>query len=139
METAIDRAVLRSDAVIAVHSHPGGLFAFSGADDESDHTLMSALRQGTDQVAGSAVIVPSGAVRARVYENDRAATAVDLVMKRRVGSSDLVARRRNYGRPCRTAYGIHERDASLARPHGSIARIARWSHCRARSRPLRRF
>jgi proteasome lid subunit RPN8/RPN11 len=86
VETAIDRAVSRSDAVIAVHSHPGGLFAFSSADDTSDRTLMSALRQATDQVAGSAIIVPSGAVCARVYESDRTATAVDLVM---TAGSDL--------------------------------------------------
>lgn len=86
VEMAIDRAVVRGDVVIAVHSHPGGLFAFSSADDESDRTLMSALRHGTDQVAGSAVMVPSGAVRARLYESDRTATAVDLVM---TAGSDL--------------------------------------------------
>ena len=88
VETAIDRAVARGDAVIAAHSHPGGLFGFSSADDESDRTLMSALRHGTDQLAGSAIIVPSGAVHARVYESDCTATAVDLVM---AAGSDLQA------------------------------------------------
>src|SRR5271170_806919 len=29
VETAIDRAAPRGDVVIAVHSHPGGLYAFS--------------------------------------------------------------------------------------------------------------
>src|ERR1700730_3511563 len=29
VEAAIDRAATRGDAVIAVHSHPGGLYAFS--------------------------------------------------------------------------------------------------------------
>jgi hypothetical protein len=80
IEMAIDSAVARGDAVIAVHSHPGGLFAFSSADDESDRTLMGALRHGTDQLAGSAIMIPSGAIRARIYENDHAATAIDLVM-----------------------------------------------------------
>jgi hypothetical protein len=80
VEAAIDRAALRGDAVIAVHSHPGGLFAFSGADNDSDGVLMSTLRHGTDQMAGSAIMVPSGAMRARVYENDRTAVPVDLVM-----------------------------------------------------------
>ena len=42
-------AAVRGDVVIAVHSHPGGLYAFSTADDESDRTLMSALRHGTDR------------------------------------------------------------------------------------------
>jgi hypothetical protein len=80
VETAIDCAVSRGDAVMAVHPHPGGLFAFSIADDESDRTLTGALRHGTDQLAGSAIMIPSGAMRARVYENDHAATAIDLVM-----------------------------------------------------------
>jgi hypothetical protein len=80
VEAVIDRAALRGDVVIAVHSHPGGLYAFSSADDESDRTLMSALQQGTDRMAGSAIMIPSGAVRARVYESDHAATPVDLVM-----------------------------------------------------------
>ena len=80
VETAIDRALRRGDAVIAVHSHPGGLFAFSSLDDDSDRTLMSALRHGTDQLAGSAIMIPSGAVLARVYEIDHAWTPIDLVM-----------------------------------------------------------
>jgi len=80
VETAIDRASARGDAVIAVHSHPGGFFAFSTADDESDRVLMNSIRHGTDRTAGSALMTPSGAMRARVYEDDRA-TPVDLVMK----------------------------------------------------------
>jgi hypothetical protein len=80
VEAAIDRAALRGDVVIAVHSHPGGLYAFSSADDESDRSLMSAVRHGTDRMSGSAIMIPSGAVRARVYESDHAATPVDLVM-----------------------------------------------------------
>ncbi|WP_375312815.1 ThiF family adenylyltransferase [Bradyrhizobium sp. A5] len=80
VEAAIDRASARGDAVIAVHSHPGGLFAFSDADDESDRVLMSAIRHGTDRAPGSAIMIPSGAMRARVYEGDRA-TPIDLVLK----------------------------------------------------------
>ncbi|QQO34289.1 ThiF family adenylyltransferase [Bradyrhizobium diazoefficiens] len=80
VETAIDRASVCGDAVIAVHAHPGGLFTFSNADDESDRVLMSSIRHGTDQAAGSAIMIASGAMRARVYE-DNHATPVDLVMK----------------------------------------------------------
>jgi proteasome lid subunit RPN8/RPN11 len=80
VETAIDRASARGDAVIAVHSHPGGFFAFSSADDESDRVLMTSIRHGTDRTAGSAIMIPSGAIRARLYEDDRT-TPVDLVMK----------------------------------------------------------
>ncbi|MGJ0535164.1 ThiF family adenylyltransferase [Methylocystis sp.] len=80
VETAIDRAALRGDVVMAVHSHPGGLYAFSGTDDDSDHTLMSALRHGTERMAGSAIMIPGGPTRARVYEKDDAPSAIDLVM-----------------------------------------------------------
>jgi hypothetical protein len=88
VEATIDRAASRGDTVIAVHSHPGGLFAFSAADNESDRTLMSALLAGTERLAGSAIMIPSGAVRARVYENGDAATPVDLVIT--VGADILV-------------------------------------------------
>ncbi|UGA43031.1 ThiF family adenylyltransferase [Bradyrhizobium quebecense] len=80
VEAAIDRASARGDAVIAVHAHPGGLFSFSGTDNESDRMLMPAIRAGTDCAAGSAIMIPSGAMRARLYDDDRA-TPIDLVMK----------------------------------------------------------
>lgn len=80
VEAAIDRVAPRGDIVIAVHSHPGGFYAFSDIDDKSDVALMSALQQGTDQVAGSAIMIPDGAMRARIYENGRAARNVDLTM-----------------------------------------------------------
>ena len=81
VEAAIDRAALRGDAIIAVHSHPGGLYAFSTADDESDRVLMGALRHGTDRIAGSAIMIRDSAVRARIYQSDHAATPVDLVVE----------------------------------------------------------
>lgn len=80
VEAAIDRASKRGDAVIAVHSHPDGLFAFSGTDDESDRLLMSAIRHGTERIPGSAIMIASGAIRARIYEDERA-TPVDVVMQ----------------------------------------------------------
>ncbi|WGD53185.1 ThiF family adenylyltransferase [Bradyrhizobium sp. CB1650] len=86
VEVAIDRAAARGDAVIAVHAHPGGLFAFSAADDESDRILMSAIRHGTDRTAGSAIMIPSGAMRARIYYQDDRATPFDFMMK---GGTDI--------------------------------------------------
>ena len=47
VEMAIDRAEAEGLTVIAVHSHPGGLFAFSAQDDASDRILMPALFHGT--------------------------------------------------------------------------------------------
>ena len=43
LETAIDEAEKRGDVVIAMHSHPGGLLAFSRTDDDSDDLVMPAL------------------------------------------------------------------------------------------------
>ena len=80
VEAAMDRADQRGDVVVAVHSHPGGLFEFSKADDESDSILMSALHHGTGQIAGSAIMVPNGAVRARFYDIGQPAVPIDLVM-----------------------------------------------------------
>ncbi|MBI5322906.1 ThiF family adenylyltransferase [Bradyrhizobium sp.] len=80
VEAAIDRASARGDAVIAVHAHPGGLFAFSDIDDESDRVLMPAIQAGTERMAGSAIMIPSGVMRARLYQED-CAMPVDLVMK----------------------------------------------------------
>jgi hypothetical protein len=80
VEAAIDRAETHGDVVIAVHSHPGGLYGFSSADDESDRLVMSSLRHGTGRIAGSAIMVPSGAMRARLYESDAPPAPVELVM-----------------------------------------------------------
>ncbi|MGJ5199631.1 hypothetical protein [Bradyrhizobium sp. HKCCYLRH1030] len=65
MEITIDQASVCGDAVIAVHAHPGGFFAFSGADDKSDRVLMKSIRHGPDRTAGSSIMIPSGVMRAR--------------------------------------------------------------------------
>jgi ThiF family len=80
VETAIDRAETLGASVIAVHSHPGGLFQFSDVDDASDHLLMPALYHGTRRVCGSAIMTPGGALRARMYETGETAAPFDLVM-----------------------------------------------------------
>jgi hypothetical protein len=80
LEKAIDRAESAGLSVIAAHSHPGGLFAFSGADDVSDQIVMPALFHGTERECGSAIMLPTGAIRARLYSASGRATAVDVVM-----------------------------------------------------------
>lgn len=81
LECAIDRAEPNGLSVIAAHSHPGGLFAFSGADDISDQVVMPALFHGTGREGGSAIMTPGGAVRARLYGAAGTATPVDLVIE----------------------------------------------------------
>jgi hypothetical protein len=43
VEQALDRAEEEGLAIVAVHSHPGGYFEFSAADDASDRDLMPAM------------------------------------------------------------------------------------------------
>lgn len=79
VEMAIERAEEGGLVIFAAHSHPGGLFAFSNIDDASDQLLMPALFHGTDRECGSAIMVPSGALRARMYDSANVPTPVDLV------------------------------------------------------------
>lgn len=74
---AIARAEDEDLSIILTHSHPGGLFAFSPTDDDSDRTAIAALAAGwcgsrPTPPHGSAIMVPGGAMRARLYENGAA-------------------------------------------------------------------
>lgn len=69
---ALSRAEDENLSIILAHSHPGGLFEFSGTDDDSDAVLITALQDGWCGAApspshGSAIMVPGGAIRARIY------------------------------------------------------------------------
>ncbi|MGE3988618.1 ThiF family adenylyltransferase [Pseudorhodoplanes sp.] len=86
LEAAIDAAEPQGLAIIAMHSHPGGLFGFSRMDDESDALVMPCLFQATGDLHGSAVMIPNGAVRARTYTPALKATDVGLV---RVAHHDI--------------------------------------------------
>lgn len=80
LELAIDEADKRGDIVIAIHSHPGGYFAFSHTDDESDSVVMPALWHALGRACGSAIMTPDGAIRARVYADGHRQTPVDLAL-----------------------------------------------------------
>lgn len=79
LEMAIDDASSQSLSIILVHSHPGGLFDFSWVDDASDASTMVSLRQGVETLHGSAIMVPGGAMRARVYHSDCAVEEIAMV------------------------------------------------------------
>jgi len=79
LEEAIDRAEGDDLAVMLLHSHPGGFFGFSDADDASDRVTMPALFAGLGPLHGSAVMVPGGAILARTYEPRAAAVPMELV------------------------------------------------------------
>lgn len=79
IEVAIDAADKDDLALVLIHSHPGGLFAFSDADDASDRNVIPSLFQALGPQHGSAVMTPEGAVLARLYSPDMRAQGVDLV------------------------------------------------------------
>jgi hypothetical protein len=79
LEQAIDVAEPSGSAMILMHSHPGGLFAFSGADDESDREVIPSLFQAFGTLHGSAVMTADGAIVARLYSPSLQIRNIDLV------------------------------------------------------------
>lgn len=87
VERAIDRAEQDRLAIIAVHSHPGGLLGFSALDDASDQSLMPALFHGTDRLCGSAIMTPDGGMRARLYADGVRMSPINLIL---IAGHDIV-------------------------------------------------
>lgn len=79
IEDAIDAAEAEDLALILIHSHPGGLFAFSEIDDASDRRVIPGLFEALGSLHGSAIMTPDGAVRARLYGPDMRPHVVELV------------------------------------------------------------
>lgn len=79
LEEAIDRAEGEGLAIVLVHSHPGGLFAFSDVDDESDRQVLPSLFAACGDLHGSAIMTADGAIRARFYDAGMHARPIDLV------------------------------------------------------------
>jgi ThiF family/Prokaryotic homologs of the JAB domain len=79
IEEALDRAESEKLALILIHSHPGGFFGFSLADDESDRRVIPGLFQALGDLHGSAIMTGDGAIRARLYGEDLSPQPVDLV------------------------------------------------------------
>lgn len=79
LEKAIDIAEPLGSAIVLIHSHPGGLFTFSTADDASDAVVMPCLFEACGDIHVSAVMTPDGAIRARLYDRSLKVTPVQLV------------------------------------------------------------
>lgn len=79
IEEGLDIAQSEQLSLLLVHSHPGGFAAFSELDDSSDEALMPCLFEALDGVHGSAVMLPNGAMLARLYEPCGVQVPVDLV------------------------------------------------------------
>lgn len=79
LEAAIDRAQSNSMSIILVHSHPGGFLEFSDIDDESDRSTMPSLYEGVDVTHGSAIMIETGEMRARLYNAGGLMGTVELI------------------------------------------------------------
>lgn len=72
IEEATDKAENHGDAIIVIHSHPGGWLQFSKVDDASDLAVMPGLFAAIEASGfyhGSAIMTPDGAMKARIYDN----------------------------------------------------------------------
>lgn len=78
IEDAIDRAEAENLTAVLIHSHPGGLFAFSSADDDSDQLVIPSLLQSHGAFHGSAIMTPDGAIRTRCYSADMKPRPLEL-------------------------------------------------------------
>ncbi len=85
IEDALDEAEYDNLSLILVHSHPGGLFEFSDADIESDLDVMPSIfaaksKQNQEKIwHGTAIMIPSGGMRAKLYDEMLAVAPVELV------------------------------------------------------------
>lgn len=72
-------------SLVLVHSHPLGGTDFSDADDRSDLELLDSMFLAREQgkkgemLHGSAILLPNGWMRARVYDSTRSPSGLDLV------------------------------------------------------------
>ena len=85
LEQALERAEEHDLSLVLLHSHPGGSYDFSKLDDHSDQQVMPLLfgwqsHRGPDPIVhGSAIMIPTGEIKARFYWNEGGAQPVDLV------------------------------------------------------------
>ncbi|WP_192385107.1 ThiF family adenylyltransferase [Mesorhizobium silamurunense] len=86
LSAAMDRAEDEGCTLILIHSHPGGFLEFSVVDDESDRWAIGSLFGGWSGEApaaghGSAIMVASGRIRARLYDPTmRSAPVADVTV-----------------------------------------------------------
>ncbi len=85
LEEAMDLSDGDDLSLILIHSHPGGYYEFSQRDDDSDHVVIPAIFKNREShhpdatCHGSAIMIPGGAVKARLYTETLVCTPVDLV------------------------------------------------------------
>ncbi len=84
IEEALELAEEADLSLVLIHSHPGGYFGFSAMDDASDAEVMPAIfaARSREKVGrmlhGSAIMVPGGAIQARIYDRSMDRIPVQL-------------------------------------------------------------
>jgi proteasome lid subunit RPN8/RPN11 len=79
LESAIERAEAEDFSIVAIHSHPSGVLAFSERDDASDQIAIRSLFHGWERDHGSAIMTEGGAIRCRLYDRNLRPRPVELV------------------------------------------------------------
>lgn len=98
LEQAIDAADKIGGSIILIHSHPGGFFGFSDLDNQSDTVSIPSLKFGSSDESvphGSAIMIPSGEVKARLYDH----SGVSHPIKRVVSVGDDIKQIDSPGAP----------------------------------------
>lgn len=85
IEQALELSEQDDLSIILLHSHPGGLFAFSDADRASDAIVIPAVFAGRAKCHkdstwhGSAIMLEDGAMRVQLYDDKYCAMGVDMI------------------------------------------------------------
>ncbi len=92
LDDAIDKADAIGGSILLVHSHPGGYFEFSNLDDNSDQLSIPCLRHGSEDESiahGSAIMVPDGEMKVRLYGPDMQVIQVKRVWRLGIDIVDI--------------------------------------------------
>lgn len=84
IEDAIDQAEQHADAILLIHSHPGGMLAFSTVDDESDASTIPSLFSAIEVDGfhhGSAIMTPDGSMKVRLYRSSGEVKSINRITR----------------------------------------------------------
>lgn len=84
LDDAVDVAESDDRTIVIMHSHPGGYFDFSEVDNQSDREVIPSIfadlpsERLANELHGTALMTPDGAIKARLYDHKHSLTEIDL-------------------------------------------------------------